>query len=697
MTARIDAESPETTAAGARRLPPPASDGPGPDVRHAGRDRPAGGRRVGVVLLGQLGALAAFTAPAVVLWWHVWTGSPSSTLTCGCGDPSQFVWFLEWPAWALTHGHDPFYSTWVNAPTGANLLDNASGPLAGIVLAPVTWLFGPVASLNVLLTLAPGLNAWVAWWAFRRFTVWSPAAIPAALLYGYSPVVLGTIEFGHGGWAVLVVPPLLVIVLDDLLVRQRHRPWVDGLWLAALVIAQFFLSTEVLAMTVLMAGCAVIVLVALNPREVAARLGFAVRGTLVAAGACAVVLAGPLWLAVSGPETVNGAPWALTPLAGAPLDGVLDPGDYRAPANGFSEIGGFFGRAGPGLDYLGVCVLVVCVVALVVARHRRALWFAAVMAVLSFTFSLGYLMVGAPGWLSGLWLPWRALDRLPYLDQVVPQRFSLFTFLFIGMVMTIGIDAARTALRSRPAGPGTGEGPPAGQRSGGPGAPSGAVETHGGSRFTGPILVACGVLALVPIAATYPAPLAVQHAGAPLWFTTAGQRVPDGAVLLTIPYPASGSEAPMLWQAVDTMHFRLAGAGLRLRGPGGHALGPGAPGSATAILEGLTNQADPLPGGTPGEYRVVRAALERWGVDEVVITGWSRDPVYAAEFFTAALGELPARAEGAWVWTLRAGTVGTAARASASLSQCRATARADASAPLAGPDCVLGAAGASGT
>ena len=34
---------------------------------------------------------------SVLVWWHVWiTGSPTSTLTCQCGDPSQALWFLSW-------------------------------------------------------------------------------------------------------------------------------------------------------------------------------------------------------------------------------------------------------------------------------------------------------------------------------------------------------------------------------------------------------------------------------------------------------------------------------------------------------------------------------------------------------------------------------------------------------------------------
>ena len=44
-------------------------------------------------------------------------------------------------------------------PGGVNLLDNTSVLALGIPLAPVTWVVGPVASMNVALTLAPALSA----------------------------------------------------------------------------------------------------------------------------------------------------------------------------------------------------------------------------------------------------------------------------------------------------------------------------------------------------------------------------------------------------------------------------------------------------------------------------------------------------------------------------------------------------------
>ena len=61
----------------------------------------------------QLGVIAAFTVPAVVLWWHAWSGGLSTTVRCNCLDPGQEVWFIAWPAYALSHGLNVFSTTWL--------------------------------------------------------------------------------------------------------------------------------------------------------------------------------------------------------------------------------------------------------------------------------------------------------------------------------------------------------------------------------------------------------------------------------------------------------------------------------------------------------------------------------------------------------------------------------------------------------
>ncbi|HEX7442829.1 MAG TPA: hypothetical protein VF320_03020, partial [Acidimicrobiales bacterium] len=135
-------------------------------------------------------AAAGYLALALVVWWGVWSDHPTATTTCGCGDSALFLWFFAWPAHALAHGLDPFYSAAMSHPGGVNLLANTSELALGVVMAPVTWIFGPVASMNVALLSAPALSALAMFVLLRRWVRWAPAAFVGGLLYGFSPLVL---------------------------------------------------------------------------------------------------------------------------------------------------------------------------------------------------------------------------------------------------------------------------------------------------------------------------------------------------------------------------------------------------------------------------------------------------------------------------------------------------------------------------
>ena len=80
---------------------------------------------------------------------HAWAEGGTTHTLCGCGDPALFLWFFQWPATALAHGQNPFFSTALFHPEGINLLAQTSVTGMSLPLVPVTWIWGPVASLNV--------------------------------------------------------------------------------------------------------------------------------------------------------------------------------------------------------------------------------------------------------------------------------------------------------------------------------------------------------------------------------------------------------------------------------------------------------------------------------------------------------------------------------------------------------------------
>ena len=615
-------DGPPGAGTGLQERPPvPATPG-GP--AHRRRSGGAGSTGTGRRALGHLVAIALFTLPAVVLWWGAWHRGAASTVRCACLDPGQQVWFIAWPAHALAHGLNPFFSHWLWPPAGVNLLANASAPLAGLAVAPFTWLFGPLASTTLALTLVPGLSAWGCWVACRRFTSWRPACVVAGLLFGYSPFLVESVAQGHLSTGLLVFPALMLAVLHEVLVAQRWAPRRAGAALGALALGQFLVSPEILTVCVLVLLLGLVAAIACSPRRARAAFPHAVAAFGWAALVGGALLALPAWFMVAGPQHITGSIWSgLQAIFVAATYELWNPGPYRTT---------LFARAaqGPAPQYLGFAVLGAAVASVALSWRRAAVWVLALVALAATVLSWGsFLQLGVGDSRLANWLPWAWFTYRPVLDNISAAHFAAPADLAVCVVVAIGLDSLRRA----------------------------------GRRWALPALawsvMAVGAAAalLVPLWVTYDAPLAVQPLALPPWYATTATHVPVGSVVLTYPFPSSSAVTsdPMVWQAADSMRFRLAGGYVKVPGPRQGVIGLGPAGSATRTLDELT-----LPGGAAsGHFTLtapdvvgLRAALRRWSVRYVVVTDLGPDPVAAAGVFSATTGSPPDVSRRAWVWDL---------------------------------------------
>ncbi len=340
-------------------------------------------------------AAGLYLLAAVILWWNVWSTHPTSTTTCGCGDTSLFTWFLEWPAYAIAHGLNPFYSTALFHPTGVNLLANTAEVGIGVVLAPITWLFGPIATLNVALTLAPALSAMAMFVLLRRWVSWMPAAFVGGLLYGFSPFVLISLTDSHLMLGMAPIPPLMVVCLDEMLVRQRRRPWVSGIALGLLVTAQFFIGTEVLVLVAIAAAIGVGLMVLyglLHLETLRARARHAAVALASAGATAAVLLAYPVGFALDGPARLSGNIWGVgsyTSYGGTNLHDYFLPAPPDPATTSITHrLGGYQAPTLNG-QYFGIGMAIVLVIGVILWRRDRRLWLFGAVTVLSVPLSFG--------------------------------------------------------------------------------------------------------------------------------------------------------------------------------------------------------------------------------------------------------------------------------------------------------------------
>ena len=415
----------------------------------------------------QLLVLLAFLGLAGLLLGSIWTSPATRTLGAGVGDPGLFAWFLRWTPFAAGRHISPFASDYLNHPDGINLMWNTWLPLPGLLLSPLTLLFGPVLTFNVLVTLAYGLSAWSAYLAIHRYVPSHGAAACGGLVYGFSPAMVG--HSHHPNLILIFLLPWLFVLLDEILDRQRRSPVWLGVGLGAVAAAQLLTGAEVFAGMVLLGLVLLVLLVAANRHALRDKGRYAATALAVSVVVFEVLVVLPLRAQIAGPARVH-ADLTEEVRGSSDLLALATPSRLLAIApEAAVRLGDQF--AGTRETYLGIPLLLV--VALVVARRRSpVVRVGAAMLVVCMVLSLGSrLRVG--GLVTLVPLPWAAVESLPVLWHMVPARLALFTALFAGLLLAVALDALWCG-RGRAAGPGRRRRPGGARLPGSVGAPQSA-------------------------------------------------------------------------------------------------------------------------------------------------------------------------------------------------------------------------------
>ena len=591
---------------------------------------------------------------SLFVWTNLWSRHPTSTTICGCGDPSLFTWFLAWPAHAILHGENPFYSTALFHPGGVNLLSNTSELAIGLILAPVTWLFGPIATLNVAIVLTPIANALAMWALLRRWTEWPGAAFIGGLAYGFAPFLLLNLTGGYFMISTALVPPLVLLCLDELLIRQRRSPVLMGVVLGLLVVFEFFIGTEALLIFAISLAIGLVLFVGYSalrtPAELRSHLHHAVIGVGWWAGTSVVLLAYPLWFALAGPAHLSGAIWPNLSLqyGGSSLKKIL----FTTPAQTTGFAGsywnhGFGNYQGPVLStqYFGLGLFLVLIAGVVLFRRDRRIWLFTTMTALTLLLSFGAS--------KSITLPWPILAHLPQFENIIPERFLAITWLTTSILLALILDHTyrevdRWSRNKRAAAASAGTRPD--------------PLTTRWSAALAAVLVALVALVQPAVYMSQNLPFTAVPVTLPTWFQQVGPHLDEQQVVLVIPSPGSLRVSAATWQAVDSMAFSM------VEGPGPGSV-PSRQGSELAGATVLSELSSSLTfehtfeHGTATQSAApvddIRTALHGWGVTTVVIPdqtdlpGYTRIPsvTLAAALVTAATGEKPLHQADAWVWT----------------------------------------------
>ncbi len=422
--------------------PPSARAEPGP------RETPSWAHRYpGLV---HLAVLAGYLAAGVAVSW------PRASYLAGTlpatRDAGSYVWDFWWLAHQLVHLGNPWTTRAIATPVGTQLGLHALMPLPGVLLAPVTLLFGPSASYNLLSIALPGLLCYA---TYRVARLWLPSqtgAIAAGAFFGLSSLLVWRSWYHLN----LAAGELFIPIALEAAVRLTRRPgWRQAVVLGAVLGAAVLTDQEMAILVVIVAALALIPWLARRPYPVAKLRAAGL------AGVTAVVLASPQLIAI---------------VAQARGDGMTSPpGSLQASYRGYSGslpdmfapspriadfgLGGigfrFHGPLGDGIPTFGLLLSVLAVAGTallwrrVSARLLALCWLGCAALALGPALRVGpHLLIPVPQ-LAGNWrvsatAPFTWFARLPGLSGFrEPDRMMMLGMLPAALLAGGAVDWLR--------------------------------------------------------------------------------------------------------------------------------------------------------------------------------------------------------------------------------------------------------------
>ncbi|HEY6468970.1 MAG TPA: hypothetical protein VI434_04315 [Candidatus Dormibacteraeota bacterium] len=568
----------------------------------------ARGSRISGVRLHALVALGcAFVAficfaPALIDPAHRFIGAAGS-------DPIEKMWFLSWAPYALSHHQPLLYSSAINYPTGINMMWNNSTLLLGVVLAPVSALWGPVVAYNLGMYAAVVASAWSGYWAIGRLVPSRIGSIVGGLLYGFSPYMMGQ-SLGHLTLVVMVYPPIVLVLFHEIVVLQRHRWWFLGVMLGVATSGQLFISEEVLASTAIAAAVGTLTLAVLHRNQCSqARLAYALRAALASVAVAAVLCGWAVWFQFTGPDQVHQTLQAFGGFVTDPVGFIVPTANqFIAPSTLVAVAQHFRGNPSEWDAYLGLPLCGVVVWVVWTEWSAQLVRVLACTAVIITILSLGPYVV-IRGHQFPIPLPWLVTEHIPVLKNLLPNRFMSEVYLLVGVLIAyITHHWPRTPAARRRAG----------------------------------IVALAAGLCFMP---------ALFRPSTPL---PASSRIPSeardvlagGGVVLPSPFATSEDPVAMLVQAESNFAFTI---------PGGYAYAPNlppvAPASALARLDAAgSTQLRVATLASSAARAQALVLLREAGIQTIVVFAES-DASEFRNFWTALLGEPPILYGSVAIWT----------------------------------------------
>ena len=364
----------------------------------------------------------------------------SSSIFNPSPDPFVNIWFLNWWPFAFSRGLNPFVTNYIWAPTGYNLAWAGSIPTFALLFAPITRLFGAIASYNVVSLLAYPLSAWAGFLLFRYLTKDFFASLLAGYSFGFSSYVLGQ-SLGHTNLSFVGLIPL-AILFTVMRYQGRLRPVAFIALVATIAVLEFGIYSEVFATATFFGAIAVACVFVFDKRSRGKLISISKELT-IAYILSAIILSPLIYYLIIGlpfvPKVIN----SRTAFS-ADLFNYIIPTNVTFVGHGiFQNVAGYFtGNITEQGAYIGIVLLLITILS--IRENIKKPWGKALFALTIFTVlcSLGpYLQIDDVN--TRLRMPWALGEHIPLLGRALPTRFTVYVALCVAAWLAYWLSGER--------------------------------------------------------------------------------------------------------------------------------------------------------------------------------------------------------------------------------------------------------------
>jgi hypothetical protein len=377
------------------------------------------------VLIGYLGAgIAVNWTRATYLTDHVVPGDARDT--------GLFVWDFWWMARSVLHLSSPWFTRYLAAPVGAPLAFHTLMPLPGVLMTPVTLVYGPSFSYNLLSAAAPGLMCYAMYRAARLWLPSQTGAIAAGAFFGLSTMMTWNAWFEIQ----LALGAIFLPLALEAAVRLGRRPgWRQAAILGVVLGAALLTDQESAILAGMLAAAALLPWLARRPARGGDRAWVKLRSAGLAAVVTAVVaspqIIAMVQQALAGDASVSQAALAADyQNSGASLQQIFSPSP-RVAFFGLKSVAALYNHSSPGLTFTayGWVLTVLALFGLAVCWRRRSARLLALFWLGSTITALGTgIVIGRPRYvpLASVWHGIRVSVIMPYTWMVRVPLLSSF-------------------------------------------------------------------------------------------------------------------------------------------------------------------------------------------------------------------------------------------------------------------------------